>query len=166
MAEAEREGLDLPITRIRAAVAMHISGASYTEIAEVEGYASATVVRRIVEQAIAATIDDRNDLPRLRAVANARLERLLRSVWVKANDSDPKNVDQVAYSRTALALIDRMIRLHGLDAPTKVEVFTPSTEEKERWLRRAIEEIGGIQAVEREADDIMDAEVVGDDDKP
>jgi hypothetical protein len=89
-----------------------------------------------------------------------RLDRLLQSVWGPATDA--KHREHLAYNRTALAIVDRMTKLHGADAPQRLEVSTPDAERKEAWLRLAMQQVGGLEMIEEEAD-IIDAEVLDGD---
>ena len=93
----------------------------------------------------------------MRALTSLRLERLLQSVWGPATDA--ANKEHLNYARTALALVDRISKLHGTDAPQRVEVSTPDSERKEAWLRLALKQVGGLEGIEEEAE-IIDAVVV------
>lgn len=147
----------VPPSRALAAVALRLAGASYSAIAEIHELGSATIARQVVEEALAASVNEQKDIPKMRALTSLRLERLLQSVWGPA--TDPKHKDHLNYSRTALALVDRISRLHGTDAAQRIEVSTPDLERKEAWLRLALEKVGGLDGIEEEAD-IIDAEVV------
>ncbi len=157
--EAEPTGKALAQTREEAIVSMRLAGASFEAIARVQELTSATVARRTFEAAIAATLDSDSDIPKARKLTGMRLERLLQSVWNKA--INPKNPEQLAYMRAALSVIDRHAKLYGLDAPQKMEVYTPNQEDKEAWIRGMIEQVGQ-DGVAQEAD-IIEAEIVGDD---
>jgi hypothetical protein len=128
--------------RAEAAVALRLAGATYPEIARTAGYTSAFAARQAVERVLAASAGEEGR-ERLRGVEGKRLERLLRSVWVRATDSnDPEHL---AYLRASLALIDRHIRLFGLDAPQQMVVYSPAQGEIEAWVagmaRAVIEEM-------------------------
>ena len=120
-----------------AALALRLAGAGYDEVADALGLASVAVAREQVETAlIARAWDDKAGRERMRTEQTARLERLLRSVWPKAmNGEDPEHLPAV---KTARELVDRIIRLHGLDAPTEVVVHTPTTAELEAWVAGVI----------------------------
>lgn len=120
-----------PKARAEAAVAMKIAGATYTDISKVIGYSSATIARQAVERSLAATVGD-EDRAQIRLLESKRLERLLRSVWGRAtNNADPEHL---SYVRAALALIDRHARLHGVDAPAQMVVYSPAQSEIEAWV--------------------------------
>lgn len=134
-------------TSAAAAVSMRLSGAPYTEIADVLEYASAAQARWVVEKQLAGAYDtaDRESLFRITA---ARHERLLATIAPKALtddvqgtneygepifDSDGKpvmvrNKEQIPYARLMLDVMARQAKLHGIDAPTQVQI-TPAAEE-------------------------------------
>jgi LmbE family N-acetylglucosaminyl deacetylase len=117
--------------RAEAAVALRLAGATYPEIAKHAGYTDAFHARQAVERVLAASVgQDSRD--QLRAVEGKRIERLLRSTWKKATDSgDPEHL---SYVRASLALIDRHVRLFGLDAPQQMVVYSPAQGEIEAWV--------------------------------
>lgn len=128
---------DLDVTdragRIEACIALKMAGATYTQIAEVLEYASAAEARKAFERGVAASVGD-DDRAVQRALATRRLERILRSLWPKAtDDEDPEHI---GYARTALAYIDRIIRLQGADAPSEMVLYTPSNHEIDEWLKK------------------------------
>lgn len=116
-----------------AALALRLAGAGYDEVADALGLTSPATARDLVESALEARAwDDVAGRDKMRTVATARLERLLRSVWGKAtNQDDPEHLPAVKVARE---LIDRLARLHGLDAPTEVVVHNPSANEIEQWV--------------------------------
>lgn len=129
-----------------AAVALRVAGASYDEVALTLGYTSPESAREAVESALAATgsIEGREALRREEA---ARLERLLRSVWDKALDGDsPEHLPAV---KVAVSLIDRHIRLLGLDAPQEVAVYTPAASEIERWVNDQLSQVMPVASVQQ-----------------
>ena len=120
----------------KAAVALRLAGATYSEVSEVLGFADANQARAAVELELGRTADEPKGKATLREEASARLERLLRGVWQKAiNPNDPEHLPSV---RTAMSHIDRHIRLHGLDAPTEVLVHNPTTAEIEAWVAKML----------------------------
>jgi len=152
------DGSKLNISKSRALgiVGLKLSGASFVAIAEIEGLANDKAARLIYERTIAATVDESKDIPYLRNLASQRIERLLQAVWTKAIDR--KNPDQLAYTRTALALIDRHSKLHGMDAPQRLEVYTPDAQAKEEWVAAVLSKIDPDQ--QGHEADIIDAEIV------
>lgn len=138
-----------------AAVTLRLSGASYSQIAQTLGYPTALRARQAVERTLAEAADSPEDHAQLRYLESRRLERLLTTVWRRAgNDQDESHL---AYVRTALAIIDRHARLNGLDAPTQMTVFTPSSIDMEKWVRGMVAQVAA--SANQEAD-IIDAEVV------
>lgn len=158
VAQLRKEG-DTP-TRSAAVVALRMAGAPFDVIADELGYSNATAVRNAYERALAAAVGDYRDIAHQRTLAIKRLEALLLSVWDAS--SDPNNLNQYAAQRSALSLIDRIIRLQGLDAPQQVVVHSPSSEDTEAWLRAALASVRPEGMAEEE--EIIDAEVVPGDD--
>ena len=120
----------------RAATALRLAGASYADIAETLGFSSTEKARNAVEQDLALRPDDEESRTKLRGEEAARIERLLRGVWTKA--TDPTSPEHLPAARVALALIDRHARLLGLDMPTEVVVYTPTTTEIETWVSQVV----------------------------
>ena len=146
LTEKDRQG------RQEAAIALKIAGASYTEIAQVLDYASAARARQSVEAGLAATVGD-EDRAQQRFLASRRLDRLLRGLWPKATDETSE--EQIPASRTALAIIDRWIKLNGLDAPSEHIIYNPSQKELEAWVMHMTQQVVGSTPEER---DIIEAE--------
>jgi hypothetical protein len=108
-----------------------VSGATYAEVAEVLALSSATEALALVERELAAHLTPES-VEVQRAEASERILVLLASVMPKAtNQLDPEHLPA---ARVALALVDRHIRLHGLDRPTEVILHTPTASELERWV--------------------------------
>lgn len=146
--------------RAEAAVALRLAGATYPEIAKTAGYSSAFHARQAVERVLAASVgDDGRD--KLRGVEGRRIERLLRSVWARA--TDPRDVEHLAYVRASLALIDRHIRLYGLDAPQQMVVYSPAQGEIEAWVAGMARSV--IAELPPEADIIGEVLYEGDDEQ-
>lgn len=127
-----------------AALALRLAGASYAEIAEALTMASSTIAREAVESSLAAQTIDNPDVALLREEEGARLLRLLRGVWAKA--TDPEHPDQLTAVRIATTLVDRRIRLFGLDMPQKVEIYSPAEEEINNWIGDITHERVGMYA--------------------
>lgn len=133
-------------TRARAVVALRLAGAGYEDIAQQLGYASPRRVRDVYERALAETVDDTVDLPKLRRLQYQRLERMISSVWQRAND--PKDRDHLAYNARAMSLIDQEIKLLGLAAPQQINVTrTPDLEEVMAWVNGMNQRISGREIV-------------------
>jgi hypothetical protein len=116
-----------------AVVALRLAGAGFDEIADALSLPSAQVARTQMEAALAKRAwEDNVGRDRLRAEASARLETLLQVTWVKA--TSPTHVEQLTAAKVALAIVDRLIRLHGLDAPQEVVLYNPTGSELESWV--------------------------------
>lgn len=151
--------------RQEAAINLRIHGASFTEIAQVLDYASANHARLSVERGLAKSVSA-DSREQQRFLVSRRLERLLRAVMPRATDeADP---DQLGYARTALAIIDRHARLHGVDAPQEMVVYSPSKGEidalVDKWAKQvtsdAPEEYDVIEG--QLADDVIAEDRVSD----
>lgn len=142
-----------------AAVALRLAGASYAEIADALLYANAREARHAVETTLSQNIPDAKARDVLRAEEAGRLERLLRSVWPKA--TDPNHPEHLPAVKTATGIIDRHIRLHGLDAPAEIVVHTPTAAEIDQWVAKVTASTVGVLA-ELE-DTVIDVEEVTDD---
>jgi hypothetical protein len=133
-------------TRARAVVALRMAGATFQEIADQLSYASARRVRDVFERALAETVDETADLPAQRNLAYRRYERMLSSLWARANN--PKDRDHLAYNARAMALIDAEVKLLGLAAPQQINVTrTPDYEEVMAWVNGMASRIRGEEIV-------------------
>jgi len=126
----------------RAAVALRLAGASYSEVADTLGLDDHVAARDLIELDLAKRGDDTDARDRLRLEEEARILRILRGMWNKA--IDPENPEHLPAARVALALIDRHARLMGLDMPTELVVYTPTTGELDAWVQKVI--MGQIEA--------------------
>lgn len=142
-------------TKAQIGVNLKLAGASYTEIAQIAGYSSATKARQAVERVLAAAADSPEDREKMRVLASRRINRLLQSVMGKA--VDPKDPQHLAYNARALALIDRDAKLFGVDAPTQIQI-TPN----DAYIEEYIKKVSPLAAASFAADeaDILDAEVI------
>lgn len=144
------------VSRQESAVTLAIYGANYTEIAAQLGYATPHMARLAVERALAEASGP-EDRKKRRDVEGRRLERLLRGVMLQATDES--NPEQVAYVRAATMLIDRRIRLYGLDAPQEMVLYNPTAVEMEKWLA---DNIGITQQDYPDEADIIAGELIVD----
>lgn len=149
-------------TRAEAAVALRISGASYSSIARTLDYPSAYRARQAVEQALAATAESPEERDQQRVLTSRRINRLMQSVMGRA--TNPKDPEHLAYNQQALRLIDREARLWGVDAPQAVSVQSASDEQIAQFVQKAMS-LGRVATQEAEEADIIDAEVVEDPDE-
>ncbi len=99
------------------AVELRLGGATFEEIARQVGYthrsAAAKAVKRSLTREYEATA---GDLQALREQMHARYERLIHGSWQAAAAGDRNAVANV------VALLDRIAKLHGLDAPQQHKV--------------------------------------------
>jgi len=133
------KGKNLASARSRkanAAVQMRLAGATWGEIALALGYPTPRQALVATERALVKQLDNADDREKMRKIAGARLERLLRSVWPKA--IDPDSPDHLIAVSKARDLVDRHARLYGLDAPTEVVVHNPTQVELESWVTRLL----------------------------
>jgi hypothetical protein len=117
--------------KANAAVQMRLAGATWPEIAQTLGYPTPRTALVAVERTLEKQLDE-TDRAKMRSLAGARLERLLRSVWTKAVDPDSPE-QMIAVSKAREILADHR-KLFGLDAPTEVIVHNPSAAELEEWV--------------------------------
>lgn len=98
------------------AIQLRLAGTEWQQIADALGYASRAAayvdVNRALEKALA---EQRTGAEVLRETELLRLDRLQRGLWPTAVAGDTKAAD------TVLRIIDRRMRLLGLDVPPDVE---------------------------------------------
>lgn len=141
--------------KVISALSLRLSGASLDEICEVVGFASTKDAANAIDKALRDRIqDDDRTKAKMRGLANERLERLLRSAWVKA--IDPSHPEQLTAIEKCKGLIDRHIKLYGLDAPTEMVVHNPADSELEQWVMAVIQQ-GSPELMEA---DILEGEVI------
>lgn len=140
--------------KANAAIQLKLAGATWDEIAASLGYPTPRAAIVATEQALERQLAETGDREHMRALAGARLERLLRAVWPKA--IDPENPDQMTAVTKAREVTDRWIKLFGLDAPTEIVVHNPTTTELEAWVARVVSQ--QVPAVEEY--DIIGGEVI------
>jgi hypothetical protein len=146
--------------KANAAIQMRLAGATWDEVAEVVGYPSARTAIVATEKALEKELRTEESQKMMRSLVGKRLERLLRSVWTKAiNSEHPEHLQAVDRARQ---LIDRHAKLYGLDAPTEFVVSSPSASELEKWVSTVLKE---SRPALPEAD-IFDVEVVEDEEEP
>lgn len=137
-----------------AALSLRLSGASWAEIAQTLGYPTPRAALLATEKALVKQLETEGDREQMRGMAGARLERLLRAVWMKAIDTE--SPDQfVAVSRAREIIADHR-KLFGMDAPTEIVVHSPTKSELENWVLQVVST--GIAQVEEP--DIFDIEEV------
>lgn len=154
-AQIAENAVDKSSTKAEAAVALFVYGVSYTEIKNKLGYSSAHRARIAVERALAASADSEDDRDKARHVIRKQLRRLLAAHMPQA--VDVKNVNQLAYSARTLAIIDRLAKLDGADAPTQIQISASDSDIMnfvEMLMPEARKDNEAIEA------DIMDAEII------
>lgn len=138
-----------------AAVQLRLSGASFADIADILGLSNSRAALRAVERELAAQSSANEDeKARLRRETSMRLEALIYSVWDKATDPDCD--EHLPAIRTAVTIIDRHAKLHGLDQPSEVIIHTPTQTELDQWV---------AAMVSHTMPDIIEGDVI-DDDEP
>jgi len=152
--KAHRQGM--------AAVALRLAGATYSEIAETLTFTTADAARIAVESELANITVNGEARDTLRELESARLERLLRSVWSKA--TNPDHPEHLASVKVAHSIVDRHIRLYGLDAPTEIAIHSPTQSEIDAWVAQvsssAHTQLAVLEAnvVEVEAQELVSAQ--------
>jgi len=140
-----------------AALSMSLSGATWGEIAEALGFPTPRAARTATEKALVRQLEREDDREKMRRMAGARLERLLRAVWTKAIDPNaPEQMQAVGKSRELIADYNK---LFGLNAPTELMVHSPSQSELEDWVLR----MTATMVPDVLEPDIYEGEVVEDD---
>ena len=136
-----------------AVLEMRLQGYSFEDCAEVLGYPDARACQTAYEKALQHNLNNDPQMrTKMRDLAGRRLDRLLRAVMDKALDED--NAEQMVAHQRALAVVDRHIKLYGLDAPSEHIVHTPTASEIDKWVAEAVRYKHG----EIEEDDIFDAD--------
>jgi hypothetical protein len=124
--------------KTNAALQMKLAGATWEEIADVIGYPTPRQALVAVERALERELKTEPSQAKMRALAGARLERLLRSCWSKA--IDPAHPEHLVALAKAREIVDRHAKLYGLDAPTEVVVHNPTVHELEAWVATVVSE--------------------------
>lgn len=116
-------------TRREAMLKAWAAGWSFQEVADHWGYRSAGMARAAIERAVAKS--DIEGLDRERERTRFTKSLMMHHKEASEKALDPEDPMQLAWMRMDLLIIDRLIRLRGLDAPTHV-VVTPGVQEFER----------------------------------
>src|SRR5262245_42919969 len=122
--------------KANAALQMRYAGATWAEIAMGLGYPTPRAALVATEKALERELANADDREKMRKLAGARLERLIRAVWPKA--IDPDSPDQMVAVSKAREVIADHRKLFGLDAPTEVIVHNPSQAELEAWVAKVV----------------------------
>lgn len=145
-------------TKAQGAVTLVLAGASYAEVAKIQGYTTARQAKRAVEIALATASNSDEAIDEARTLMRMRYKRILAAHMPRA--LDPKDSQQLAYSARVLAILDRMCKLDGLDAPAQINVT--QTDERIQEFVEMLVPVAAAQNKELEAD-IFEAEIVEDD---
>lgn len=148
------------MTKAESAAAMRVRGLTIPEIRAVLEYDTDAQVRSAIEAVIADSLDN-YDREALRVTVDSRLEQLWRLAYKRARDD--KNPQRETATKNALAVLNRMAELHGLDAPKEVRLHHATSSEIEEWIIKATE--SGVGALPQEAD-IIDVEIEDDESDP
>lgn len=100
--------------KTRRAQALKLAGASYAAIAQQLGYSDASAARKAVMRGMKSALQE--NATELRRIHYGRLEHMLMLVWGDVNTRDLPSMN------AALAIMDRMERLYGLNAAERLEV--------------------------------------------
>jgi hypothetical protein len=100
------------------AIQLRIAGATLQQIADELGYAGPSGAHEAIQRGLDKTM--RPGADELRDLYSSRLDRLLLGIWDKASKGNLLAVDR------AVRVIDRMAKLHGVDAPIRIKDETPA----------------------------------------
>jgi hypothetical protein len=121
-------------TRAQAAAVMLVSGADFHTIADILKFDDEDQARRAAEHALSDVHLDGWDKEHLRRVLGSRLENLYRLAYNRA--ADPRNPSRETATKNALAVVDRMAKLYGLDEPSQVVVHSATQQQINDWVAR------------------------------
>lgn len=144
--------------KTRRAMALKLAGASYAQIAMQLGYHDASGARKAVQRGMKSALQE--SAGELKKIHYGRLEHMLMLLWPEVNQRD------LPAMSAALAVMDRMERLYGLNAAEKIEVGTGMNTviladgDKESYIQ-ALEE-AGKRVVEAVKSSSLDNEVDDD----
>jgi hypothetical protein len=98
------------------AIALRLAGTEWEQIANALGYANRSAACKDVSRALESALAEQTaNAEVLRETELMRLDRIQRGLWPAAIAGDTRAAD------TALRVIDRRVRLLGLDVPPDVE---------------------------------------------
>lgn len=102
--------------KTRRAMALKLAGASYAQIAQTLGYHDASGARKAVQRGMKSALHE--SAGELRKIHYGRLEHMLMLVWPEVNQRD------LPAMSAALAIMDRMEKLFGLNEAQRIDVST------------------------------------------
>jgi hypothetical protein len=151
--------------KTRRAMSLKLAGASYAQIAQQLGYHDASGARKAVQRGMKSALHETSS--ELKKIHYGRLEHMLMLIWPEVNQRD------LPAMSAALAVMDRMERLYGLNEAQKLDVGTAretvilADGDKESYIK-ALEEAGQRlsgavssfipEEDEQGDDDVIDAE--------
>lgn len=118
-------------TMAQSGLVLKMKGASWSDIARVVGYSSPMQAKNAVLRALGSAANDEESIEQMRKLQNKRGERLLLAVMPRALKEDDPN--QLAYHARAMAVVQMISRLNGLDAAQQVQV-TASDETIQQYV--------------------------------
>lgn len=130
--------------KTRRSIALKLAGASYAQIATQIGYADASGARKAVQRGMKTSLQENSS--ELKRIHYGRLEHMLMLLWPEVNTRDLPSMS------AALAVMDRMERLYGLNAAEKIDIATGretvilADGDKESYIK-ALEEAGRRLAI-------------------
>jgi len=125
--------------KTRRSLALKLAGASYAQIAQQLGYSDASGARKAVQRGMKSSMQETGG--ELKRIHYGRLEHMLMLLWPDVNTRDLPSMS------AALAVMDRMERLYGLNAAEKLDIATGretvilADGDKENYIK-ALEEAG------------------------
>lgn len=125
--------------KTRRAMALKLAGASYAQIAQTLGYHDASGARKAVQRGMKSALHE--SAGELRKIHYGRLEHMLMLIWPEVNQRD------LPAMSAALAIMDRMEKLFGLNEAQRIDVSTGretvilADGDKESYIK-ALEEAG------------------------
>lgn len=140
------------------ATALMVAGASFDDIARMLEFKSARHAKRVVERALSSTVT-LDEKKAMRILAARRYESLLKSVMPRA--TNVKESNQLAYNQRAQSLVDRIVKLHGLEAPQQIQI-SPSDEYLASYAQQLAQNLGIDTNSEEEADILEEPEMDSD----
>ena len=146
------------MSQAESAVALVLSGASLSDVVRVLKFKSQGDAKRVIERTLASTVTV-DEKKYLQMVATQRYEKLLKSVMTRA--TNPKESNQLAYNQRAQSIIDRLVKLQGLEAPTQVQI-SPSDEFLASYANKFKESLGLDSNVPQEADILEESDLDDD----
>lgn len=146
------------MTKAESAAVLRARGASVAEIRVALEYDTDVQVRHDIEKVLADSLDN-YDREKLRELMDSRLEMLWRMAYKRA--ADDRNPYRHQAEKQALAVANRIIEMHGLDAPKELRLHAAADSEINQWIEH-IRQGGSMPALPQEAD-IIDVEPEEDD---